>query len=254
MGFTTQPMPDRERYLLLTLLGPVFWLQAKYVRRVTPRMPEPPGSRSGVCGSGPLVRVLVLGDSAAAGVGAESQDEALCGQLTQRLGLHHTIAWRLMAMNGLDSPGLVEMLERSPCERFDVVVVSMGANDVTSLLSPREWLAWQDRLAKLVEQRFSPELLVHSAVPPMHAFTAIPQPLRWFAGRWAQEMNRLLSTVLAGKESQRTMHWHPKMAPEQGLAMDGYHPSAQGYALWAQGLSEHIFLSSSCCSAQTASQ
>lgn len=240
-------MPDWERYLLMTLLGPVFWLQAKYVRRVTPRMPEPPGSRSGVCGSGPLVRVLVVGDSAAAGVGAASQDEALCGQLIRRLGKHRTIAWRLLAMNGLDSPGLVQMLENAPSERFDVVVVSMGANDVSSMRPPSEWLTWQDRLAHVVDRRFQPDLLVHSAVPPMHAFTAIPQPLRWFAGRWAQEMNRLLSGVLIGKESWRTMHWHPQMPPEVGLAMDGYHPGPQGYALWAQGLSEHILQCSQCC-------
>lgn len=249
-----KPLPDWHRYLLLMLLGPLFWLQAKYVRRVTPRMPEPPGSRSGVCGSGPLVRVLVVGDSAAAGVGAASQDEALCGQLTQRLGEHRTIAWRLIAMNGLNSPGLVQMLENTPSERFDVVVVSMGANDVTSLLSPCEWLAWQDRLAHVVDRRFAPELLVHSAVSPMHAFTAIPQPLRWFAGRWAHEMNRQLSALLVGKEAWRTMHWHPLMAPDQGLAMDGYHPGPQGYALWAEGLSNHILVSSNLCKSQAISQ
>ena len=246
-------MPNWERYLLLTLLGPLFWVQAKYVRQVTPRMPEPPGSRSAVCGTGPLVRVLVVGDSAAAGVGAASQDEALCGQLIARLGQHHSIAWRLLAMNGLDSPGLVQMLENAPNEHFDVVVVSVGANDVTSLLSPCEWIAWQDRLAHVVDRRFGPELLVHSAVPPMHAFTAIPQPLRWFAGRWAQEMNRLLSAVLIGKESGRTMHWHPHMDPLQGLAIDGYHPGPKGYALWAEGLSEHILKYSGCCKPQVTS-
>ena len=246
----TTPMPDWERYLWLTLLGPVFWLQARHVRRVTPRMPEPPGSRTGVCGAGPLVRVLMVGDSAAAGVGASTQDEALSGQLTQRLGQHCTIAWRLLAINGLDSPGLVQMLEDAPSERFDVVVVSMGANDVTALLSPSQWLLWQNRLAHVVERRFCPELLVHSAVPPMHAFTAIPQPLRWFAGRWAKEMNRLLSALLVGKESWRTMHWHPQATAAEGLAMDGYHPGAMGYALWAHGLSEHILLSSNRCKAE----
>lgn len=36
--------------LLLVLLWPIFWLQGKPVRRVTPRMPEATGSREGSCG------------------------------------------------------------------------------------------------------------------------------------------------------------------------------------------------------------
>ena len=35
------------------------WLQARQVRRDTSFMPEPPGHRAGICGSGTLVRLLV---------------------------------------------------------------------------------------------------------------------------------------------------------------------------------------------------
>ena len=31
-------------------LGPLLLLQGRYVRRVTPRLPEPPGARQGECG------------------------------------------------------------------------------------------------------------------------------------------------------------------------------------------------------------
>lgn len=232
-------MPDWERCTLLALLAPILWLQGKYVRHVTPRLPEPAGSRSGVVGQGPLVRLLVAGDSAAAGVGAPSQDQALCGQLVRQLGQHRTVEWCLLAVNGLDSPGLAKLLEETPATRFDIVVLSVGVNDVTALLSPSRWLDWQNRLAGLIVQRFEPELLVHSAVGPMHAFTALPQPLRWFMGRWAREMNRMLESYLAGHAS-RTMHWHPPASPARGLAADGFHPGPYGYALWAEGLSRHI--------------
>jgi hypothetical protein len=46
-------MRDWERRVLLALLWPIFWLQGKHVRRVTPHMPEASGSRTGVCGQGP---------------------------------------------------------------------------------------------------------------------------------------------------------------------------------------------------------
>ena len=178
-----------QRLPLLWLLGPLLWLQARHVRRVTPCMPEPPGHRAGTAGCGPLLRLLVAGDSGAAGVGAPTQDQALCGQIVRCLSPHRTVQWCVLAANGLDSPGLLTLLENAPCVRFDVVVLSMGANDATNLCAPRHWARWQTRLAELIELRFAPDLLVHSAVPPMHACLALPQPLRWFMGRWARQMN-----------------------------------------------------------------
>jgi lysophospholipase L1-like esterase len=230
---------DGVRRLVLGLLWPVLWLQGRHVRRVTPRMPEPTGLREGTCGQGPVCRVLVVGDSGAAGVGAATQDEALCGQLVRRLRQHFTVEWCVLAVNGLDSPGLVKLLKEAAPTRFDVVVLSIGANDATSLCPPQRWVQWQSELAELIDHRFAPSLLVHSAVPPMHACMALPQPLRWFMGRWALEMNSLLSGLLFGRR-KHAMHWHPETTTSTGMAEDGIHPSSHGYALWAEGLSELI--------------
>jgi len=232
-------MSDLERLLLLGLLWPLLWLQARHVRRTAPRMPEPPGHRAGTAGHGSLVRLLVAGDSGAAGVGAASQEQALCGQLVRRLSRHHTVQWCVLAVNGLDSPGLLQLLKDSPAARFDVVVLSMGANDATGLCAPLQWAQWQNRLAELIADRFKPKLLVHSAVPPMHACKALPQPLRWFMGRWARQMNTTLQGQLADQH-RRTLHWHPESTTSAGMAADGMHPSPAGYSVWADGLSRHI--------------
>ena len=76
----------------------------------------------GPAGCGPLVRLLVVGDSGAAGVGAGKMDEALCGQLVHHLSERHTLPWRVLAVNGLVAPGLRQLLHDEPCEPFDVVV------------------------------------------------------------------------------------------------------------------------------------
>ncbi len=232
-------MADGERLLLLGLLWPVLWLQARHVRRNAPRLPEPPGRRVGTAGRGPLMRLLVAGDSGAAGVGAASQEQALCGHLVRRLSRHHTVQWCVLAVNGLDSPGLFRLLQDAPSTRYDVVVLSMGANDATALCAPLQWAQWQHRLAALIADRFAPDLLVHSAVPPMHDCRALPQPLRWFMGRWAQQMNTTLASQLADQH-RRTLHWHPQTTTSAGMAEDGLHPSGHGYAVWADGLSRHI--------------
>lgn len=228
-----------QRMLWLGLLWPVLWVQAWYVRRITPRLAEPPGCRAGSSGDGTLLRLLVAGDSGAAGVGASAQDQALCGQLVYRLSQYHTVQWCVIAANGLDSPGLLKLLELTPCSQFDVVVLSIGANDATDLCTPLKWALWQRRLAELIDVRFAPALLMHSAVPPMHACQALPQPLRWFMGHWGHQMNQSLAKQLA-PHLGRTMHWHPTSTTLSGMAVDGIHPSAEGYGVWADALSRRI--------------
>ena len=79
---------------LITLsLAPFLILQGRHVRRITPRLPEPDGARAGQAGSGQPLRLLIVGDSAAAGVGVSTQQDALSGQLiallSQSLSLIH---------------------------------------------------------------------------------------------------------------------------------------------------------------------
>lgn len=234
---------DHQRLAWLLVLGPLLWLQGRYVRLRTPRLPEPPGARSGVVGSGPDLRILIAGDSAAAGVGAHSQEEALSGQLVRHLARRHTVHWQLHALTGEESPGLLQRLQELPEQPFDVVVISMGVNDVTALRAPRQWLHLQHGIAALVGQRFRPRLLVHCAVPPMHVFSALPQPLRWFMGRWAQSFNAHLRAALH-QHPWRVHHMLPAMEREtvagQSLARDGFHPGPRAYAQWGQALAQQV--------------
>lgn len=232
-------MTDLQRYFWLGLLGPLLWLQGRHVWRTTPRLPEPTGARSGHSGSGPRLRVLIVGDSAAAGVGAATQHDALSGQLLRYLSPHFSVEWRLLAVTGLDSPGLLRLLQAAEATPVDVVIVSIGVNDVTALTTPKRWVRWQSQLARLVEARFAPKLLVHSAVPPMHAFTALPQPLRRFFGGWACEFNRQLGMVLAG-DKRHILHTPFSSTVVNGLATDGFHPGPRAYEAWAQSLGQHI--------------
>jgi lysophospholipase L1-like esterase len=73
----------------------------------------------------------------------------------------------------------------------------------------------------------------------MHACLALPQPLRWFMGRRARQMNQSLAGQLI-EQVGRTMQWHPETTTTAGMSSDGIHPSAAGYATWADGLSQRI--------------
>ena len=87
---------------------PLLLWQGRQVRREAPRLPEPTGPRLGLAGMDrhngamPRLRVLIVGDSSGAGVGAATQDEALAGRLSQALTrrLKAPVAWQLVARTG----------------------------------------------------------------------------------------------------------------------------------------------------------
>ena len=73
------------------LLSPLLLAQAVRVRKIALQLPEAAGPRTGITGSGPALRVLIIGDSSAAGVGAPTQEVALAGRLANSLGKNHTV-------------------------------------------------------------------------------------------------------------------------------------------------------------------
>ncbi len=91
-----------------------------------PVLPEPEGPRAGTVGHGPALRLLVVGDSAAAGVGARTQDEALCGQLAVALAPMLRLQWQLLAFTGATTADMLQRLREEPAAKVDVVLTSLG--------------------------------------------------------------------------------------------------------------------------------
>lgn len=229
------------RHLLATVtLGPLLLLQGRYVRRVTPRLPEPPGERQGEVGNGPQLRLLILGDSAAAGVGAATQAEALSGQLVAALSRQFRVQWRLTAKTGSTTLETLEHLRGKPRETFDVVVTSLGVNDVTSNRSPAAWLQHKAQLLTLLQQEYGARLVLLSGLPPMHRFPALPQPLRWYLGSQARRYNAALAGLVESQPGCRLASVAAPAAGEGLIASDGFHPGPAFYRLWAESLAETI--------------
>lgn len=219
--------------LLLLPLAPALLLEGRYVRKVTPRLPEPPGARSGEAGSGPRLEVLIIGDSAAAGVGAASQDEALSGQLMQRLATHYSVKWRLEALTGRRVTDYLPPHDSVLPEGVpDVILVSLGVNDVTSSISAKRWLAHVQTFLDLLRERYHPKLILFTDVPPMDHFPALPQPLRWYLGSRARSFNNGLGGLLRHQRDVQRVSVLFENDPSM-MASDGFHPGPAGYRVWA---------------------
>lgn len=221
-------------------LGPVLFWQGRCVRqRLTPQLPEPAGLRQGVVGSGLPLRLLIAGDSAAAGVGASTQDEALSGQLVGALAPHFNISWKLIAKTGHTTPEALASLEQAPAEPFDVAVISLGVNDLTEGCAIPTWLSHQARLVQLLKHKFQTRCILLSGLPPMRAFPALPQPLRWYLGMQATRFNAALSRWALGNGDAE---FCPAIFPEdlRLMASDGFHPGAAAYSFWGRHLADRI--------------
>ena len=80
--------PPRVPLALKLALAPLLLAQAVHTRRRLPRLPEAAGAREGVVGRGAELDLLIVGDSSAAGVGVDTQDDALAGCLSRALARH----------------------------------------------------------------------------------------------------------------------------------------------------------------------
>ena len=225
--------------ILMILLGPILLAQGKKVRNGTPFLPEPPGERIGVAGQGPLLRLLVVGDSSAAGVGATHQDLALLGQTVSRLAQNHTVEYRLEAKSGSTTRGTLRRLKRLEPETYDVAVTSLGANDSTKMISTAKFMEEQERLVKVLKEDFGVKWVVCSPLPPMHIFPAMPQPLRWVIGRKARSLNKVLGPLLASQPGCQFLDNNFSM-DVQLMASDGFHPGPEAYEIWGEAMAQRI--------------
>jgi lysophospholipase L1-like esterase len=222
-------------------LGPILLPQARHVRRTALRLPEAPGARSGLVGEGaPLLRVLVVGDSSAAGVGVADQAQALALPLAHRLHetIHAPVGWQLVARSGVDTREALALVAASELAPADVLVTVLGVNDATGQTTPSDYLKRMTSLVAAVRERTGARWTVCCGLPPMRLLTAMPHPLRWYLGR--------CSDVLDGA----LQHW----AAQQGhgflslrftadpafLADDGFHPAPALYPHWAARLADLI--------------
>jgi lysophospholipase L1-like esterase len=229
------------RHALATFaLGPVLLAQGRHVRHTVRFLPEPEGLREGDTGSGPLLRLLIAGDSAAAGVGAPTQDEALSGQLAVSLAPTFRVQWKLLAFTGATTADLIRHLQQAPAAEFDVVVTSLGVNDVTGRRSLDDWRREQGQLVALLRDKFAARHILLSGLPPMHRFPALPQPLRWYVGSRARDFDRALSRFAGGRAGCEFVELDYAMMDLAAMAADGFHPGPAVYRRWAQELARRI--------------
>lgn len=222
-------------------LAPVLVAQGLITRARTPRLPEADGPRQGQVGRGAPLALLVAGDSSAAGVGVAHQRDALALPLASALAAAagRRVHWQLLAQTGLDSAQTLALLQARAGLAADLAVVVTGVNDVTGQVASTRAVAAREALANWLRNAAGVRHVVFTPVPPMQAFPALPQPLRWVAGADAARHNRALRDWAATRSDVSCVDLQ---LPAQGeaVAADGFHPGADTYRRSADGIARHL--------------
>ena len=214
------------------ILAPVLVTQAVIVMLRASRLPEAAGPRSGTTGQGPELRLLVLGDSSAAGVGVSHQDAALADRLCATLGQRYRVSWRVIASSGATVSGTLATLEKTAPQEFDLIVVALGVNDAKNGVSFASWRLRYATLLDVLDAKFAPDCICVSGVPPLQNFPLLPAPLGTVIGARATRFDAYLAELCAAREGVYHLPFDTVPTTDD-LAADGFHPNARVYAEWA---------------------
>ncbi len=230
--------------LYKSVLAPILLAQGARLRRSALRLPEPAGQRSGQIGGRtdePPLRLLFVGDSSAAGVGVAHQKQALaqpCAtSLHQRTG--RSVQWRLLAKSGINTAEAMSMVRQHSLGPAEAIITVLGVNDVTSQTTPGKFLADYQALIGQLLRRTGARVGVINGLPPMDSFSAVPNPLRWYLGRYARRLDARLQTWIATQPQLRHLPLQRSTVGSE-LASDGYHPGPEQYRCWAEQIAQSL--------------
>ncbi len=212
--------------------------QAALARKNIPLAQAPPprcDGRYGIENSGPDIRLVLLGDSSAAGFGVERARETtgalLAAGISERL--HRPVQLTSHAVVGATSAGLGPQVTRALKNQPELAVIMIGANDVTHRV--RVPVAIGHLTATVSALREAGAQVVVCTCPDLGTIRPIQPPLRWLARKWSREL-AAAQTIAAVSAGARTVSLGDLLgpqfasAPDRMFGADRFHPSAIGYA------------------------
>lgn len=219
-------------------------LQAK--REAGPRRTVPPYADGRYGGNrGVSLRLAMIGDSLAAGLGATYAHETPGAMLAQRLAERagRPVVLSTIAVVGARSDHLALQVERALITRPTVAVILIGANDITHFRPLRRSAA---RLrSAILTLREDGVCVVVGTCPDLSASVLIPAPSNRYAHRQSRRL-AALQTQASLQVGATTVSLADMLGKEfhsrqlELFAADRFHPNADGYAALAEVLTPAV--------------
>lgn len=194
---------------------------------------------------GPSRRLVLIGDSVAAGLGADHPDSTIGAHLAQLVADHSRQAVMLstVAEIGARSRDLDDQVTRALHYRPHVAVVIIGGNDVTHAVRPQISVRRLDLAVRRL--RAAGVQVVVGTCPDLGTIQPIRPPLRWYVRQQSRTL-AAAQTVAVVEAGCRAVSLGDLLGPEftarptQLFGTDRFHPSTQGYEAVAQVLAPSV--------------
>jgi lysophospholipase L1-like esterase len=219
--------------------------EAMIARRVIGNADDgPPPDPAGWYGRGrpgPAIKVVLLGDSSAAGYGVDRTVETPGAHLASGIAAKadRRVHLRAYAKVGAQSSDLDGQIDHALPTDPDLAVILIGANDVTHRVRPSQSVRYLgDAVRRLVEADVK---VVVATCPDLGTVKPIPPPLKQVARSWSRRLAaaQAIAVVEAGgvAVSLGSMLGPTfQAAPALLFGPDRFHPSAEGYRAMAEVL------------------
>lgn len=235
-------MVTRLEALIPWLALPVYIWQGLGVRRRSVRLEPPKGPAvTELKGKGKLLRVLVLGDSSAAGVGVSDFRECFSGRLpfllSEKSGRPITVrvSGNNSATSGQIRDFVVPNLEPAP---YDYISLNIGTNDAKNFHSGRRFCKEFGSLLYALHARFPDTTIIWSGVIDLEKVPALPHPLNRILGIRSRVITKNGRILCAERNALAPISkW--EVIPEN-FSQDGFHAGSVGYQKWAEELADYI--------------
>lgn len=190
-------------------------------------------------GEGPPLRLLMIGDSTAAGFAVKESRQTPGAHLAAGISAaaDRPVWLRCTASPGATSASLASQVERAeghlPEKRYDVAVVFIGANDVIRRVRPNDAVSALRDVTRGLVDHGTP--VVVATCPDLGTVRPIGWPLRSVARRASRQL-AAAQTIAVTEAGGRTVSLSDVLAedfrsdPLSMFGPDRFHPSARGYA------------------------
>jgi lysophospholipase L1-like esterase len=191
---------------------------------------------------GDPLELLLLGDSIAAGLGAERPKDTLGARLAKGVAkrAHRSVRLTTAARVGSESSVLADQLDGLPSRyRADIAVIVVGGNDVTHRVPvPESVRHLEEAIGRL---RDAGTAMVVGTCPDLGALRPVPQPLRALGSRMSRQLAvaQREAAVAAGAHAVSLAHVVGPFFitnPDEMFSLDRFHPSGIGYQRTAKAL------------------
>lgn len=230
-ALATRALLDRQAAQARRLIGKPLGEDALEADRVWRRKLE-----------GDPIELLVLGDSIAAGLGAQRRKETLGARLAIGLAkkAKRPVRLRTAAVVGSESSALGAQLDELADDyRPDVAVIIVGGNDITHRVAVST--AVRHLVVAIERLRARGVQVVVGSCPDLGALRPVPQPLRSLGSRMSRQLADAQedAAVAAGAYAVSLRHAVGPFfisQPDEMFSLDRFHPSPLGYRRTAEAL------------------